>query len=278
MDAARSVILLGLLANAAVFALYARWISLPLLRFDDFNFLTLSRTWDGAIAALWQPMNDHAMPMCRLAAAVLMHLVPGQSAIPAFAQMQGPLAVVLGMWLLYLFVRRELGHTFYGVIAMTMWGVTTAYFEAVTWYSASFFILSLDMLLLALLSAQRWRRSGRWYHLVFCAMWCALVPGWFGGGILAGVWCALYLLPSGRGGPQEGLPATPSPRAFPRGRLVSVLPAVAPLVGSVLFLVVSLPMTAGRIIHAGHYRGKSVFDAFHPVDGARLRGATRVPA
>jgi hypothetical protein len=261
------VLILGSLANLAVVALYARWMHLPHIRFDDFNFLTTSRTWDGAVASLWQPMNDHAMPLCRLAAAVLMHLVPGQSAIPMAAQVQGPLAVVLGMWLLYLFVRRELGHPFFAVIAMTLWGVTTVYIQAVTWYSASFFILSLDTLLLALLSAQSWRRSHRWYHLVLCAMWCSLAPGWFGGGILAGGWCALYLLPICREAPLNGPLASPSRRSFFRERLVSVLPAAAPLVGSALFLVVSLPKTANRIFRADHYRGKTVFEAFHPVDG-----------
>jgi hypothetical protein len=259
--------MLGSLANVAVVALYARWIYLPYIRFDDFNFLTTSRTWDSALANLWQPMNDHAMPLCRLAAAVLMGLVPGQSAIPMAAHVQGPLAVVLGMWLLYLFVRRELGHPFFALIAMTLWGVTTAYIEAVTWYSASFFILSLDTLLLALLSAQRWRRSRRGSHLVLCALWCSLAPGWFGGGILAGGWCALYLLPVCREGPPQGPLASPSRRWRLRERLVSVLPAAAPLAGSALFLALSLPKTANRIFHAGHYGGKTVFEAFHPVDG-----------
>lgn len=261
------ILMLGSLANLAVVTLYARWIYLPFIRFDDFNFLTTSRTWHGAFAGLWQPMNDHAMPLCRLAAAVLMNLVSGQTAIPMAAQTQGPLAVVIGMWLLYVFVRRELGHPFFGIIAMTLWGVTTVYIEAVTWYSASFFILSLDTLLLALLSAQNWRRSHRWYHLVFCGLWCSLAPGWFGGGILAGGWCALYLLPVYREHPLTGAPRLASRRSFLPERLVSFLPAAAPFVGSALFLAVSLPQTANRIFHADHYRGKTVFEAFHPVDG-----------
>lgn len=259
--------LLGSLASLAVVALYARGVYLPHIRYDDFDFLTTSRTWQGALENLWRPMNDHAMPMSRLAAALLMQVVGGQSAIPMAAQLQGPLAVVLGMWLLYLFVRRELGHPFYGVMAMTLWGVTTAYLQAVTWYSASFFILSLDTLLLGLLSAQAWRRSRKWHHLVLCAIWCFLAPGWFGGGILAGAWCGLYLLPLFGEERRQDQPQRSLGRWFTRERLLSVLPAAVPPAGSVAFLVVSLPNTADRIIHAGHYRGKTVFEAFQPVDG-----------
>jgi hypothetical protein len=256
------IVVLGGLANLAVVALFARWVYLPHIRYDDINFLTRSRTWGEAFAGLWEPMNDHAMPLCRLAAAVLMSLVRGQARIPMAAQIQGPLAVVLGMWVLYLFVRRELGHPLYGLVAMTAWGVTTTYIQAVTWYSASFFILALDTFLLGLLSAQAWRRTHRWPHLVACAIWCALAPGWFGGGILAGAWCALYLLPDW----PIDRPEDSAPAPLRRPLVVWLLrcwPAAVPLAGSLLFLAVSLPKTASRIIHAGHYQGKTVFEAFN---------------
>jgi hypothetical protein len=259
--------LLGALAGLAVIALYARGPLLPHIRYDDFNFLTKSITWGAAIENLWLPMNDHAMPMCRLGAALLMGLVPGQTAIPAAAQLQGPLAVLLGMWLLYRFVSRELGHPFYGVIAMTLWGVTTSYLQAVTWYSASFFILSLDTLLLGLLSAQSWRRTRKPRHLAFCASWCFLAPGWFGGAILAGPWCGLYLLPCLGDAHAEGQPQPPSARPSAPGRLVGMVPAAVPLLGSAAFLLVSLPRTADRIINARHYGGKTVFEAFQPIEG-----------
>ena len=261
------VVLLASLATVAVVVLYTRGVCLPHIRYDDFNFLTLSKTWEGALENLWRPMNDHAMPLCRLAAALLMQLVGGQSAIPMAAQVQGPLAVIIGMWLLYLFVRRELGHPFYGLIAMTLFGVTTAYMQAVTWYSASFFILSLDTLLLGLLSAQAWRRSRRWHHLAVCAVCCFLAPGWFGGGILASAWCALYLLPVFREGRAEDQAPPSGGRRFSRGRLPGVLAAAAPLLGGAMFLAASLPHTASQIVHASHYKGKTVFEAFQPVEG-----------
>jgi len=259
---AARVFAVGLAANLAVVALYALHVHEPNIRYDDFNFLTLSRTWGHAAANLWQPMNDHAMPMSRLAAALLMQVVGGQSAIPAAAQVQGPLAVILGMWLLYVFVRRELGLPIYGLISMTAWGVTTAYIQAVTWYSGSFFILSLDTFLLALLAAQAWRKSGSARYLLLCAACCAVAPGWFGGGILAGPWCSIYLLPVIGVGPGTRANEPAPARGPEHRRWRDWLPSVAPVLGSVLFLAVSLPRTAERIVHASHYEGKTVFQAF----------------
>ena len=59
------------------------------------------------------------------------------------------------MVLLGLFVRREVGHPLPAVLAaMTLFGVTTRYQEAVMWFSAGFALLALDSFLLALLACQ----------------------------------------------------------------------------------------------------------------------------
>jgi hypothetical protein len=245
-------LVLGAAATLAVVLLYWIWIAEPHIRYDDFNFLTKSRTWSETRANLWEPMNDHAMPLSRLAAGLLMQLVPGPSAIPRAVEIQGVAAVILGMWLLYAFVRRELGHPFYALIAMTVWGVTTTYYECVTWYSASFFILALDMTLVGLLAAQWWRRRSRAAALAACAAACALAPAFHGTALLGGAWCALYLM-----WPAE-------PRAAWSRRFLA---ALTPIAGTVLFLAISLPKTAERIIHAEHYRGKTIFAAFNFTQG-----------
>ena len=242
--------LLGSLASLAVIVLYAQWTIEPHIRYDDFAFLTRSRTWNDALANLWLPMNDHAMPLSRLLAGVLMAVVPGQSLIPRAAEVQGLLAVLVGMWLVYRFVRREFGHPWYGLVAMTLWGVTTAYYECVTWYSASFFLCSFDTTIAALLAAQSWRLTGRPWSLARCALFCALAPGWYAGGILAGGFAAVYLVWRDRDDPAV------------RSAGARVAACAAPILGTVLFLAVSLPRTADRIIHAEHYRGKTVFAAF----------------
>src|SRR5262249_12963334 len=149
---------------------------------------------------------------------------PRQSAIPRSAEIQGVLAVIVGMVLLFAFVRRELGHPFYGVVAMAAWGVTSSYYECVTWYSASFFTLSLDAALIALLAAQSYRRSGRESRLAACAGACALAPAFHSTALLAGAWCGVYFLFS---------PGHDADRARTRlGRLATV----APLVGTAAFV------------------------------------------
>lgn len=246
---------LGCLATLAVVGLYAPWVAAPHIRYDDFNFLTKSRTWNDTWTNLWQPVNEHVMPLSRLAAGTLMELVERQSMIPRAAQIHGVAAVALGMWLLYGFVRRELGHPFYGLIAMTLWGVTSTYYENVTWYSASFFTLALDMLLVALLAAQSYRRDGRWYALALCGVCCALAPAFHGTAILAGAWCGLYLVVSRRDWPSGAS----------RSRRAAV--AAVPLLGTAAFIASGLTASAGRIISAEHYRGKTIFGAFDPVAG-----------
>jgi hypothetical protein len=71
-----------------------------------------------------------------------------------------------------------------------------------------------------------------------------LAPAWFASGILAGPLCCLYLLPGG------GV----------RGRAFTLLP----LLGTALFLAVSLPRTASIILHLHHYDGLTAVEAFQP--------------
>lgn len=251
-----SILGLGGAATLAVVLLYAPWIAEPHIRYDDVNFLTSSRTWGETRANLWQPMNEHVMPLARLAAGTLMGLVQRQSSIPQAAQIQGVMAVVLGMWLLYVFVRRELGHPFYGLIAMTLWGVTSTYYECVTWYSASFFTLALNTMLAGLLAAQTHRRNGHWLSLAACAVCCALAPAFHSTALLAGPWCALYLLFRERGDPPT-----------PWSKVHRLALAAVPLLGSVAFVAIGLTVSAGRIVRAEHYRGKTIFGAFNPTEG-----------
>src|SRR5262249_13670368 len=162
---------------------------------DDFQILVRSWTWQRTWDDLWVPANEHAMPVGRLTTWALVQLASRASAVPQVAAFQGPLAVIVGALLLYLFVRRELGHPLYGLVAAALFGVSTVYGQAVYWFSSSFSILTLDTLLLALLAAQALRRTGSWLYLHLCVLAVALAPTWFASGILAGPLCALYLLP-----------------------------------------------------------------------------------
>jgi hypothetical protein len=246
---------LALLACAAALLLYARPLLFPVAAFDDWQILTQSWTWEGARAGLWVPQNEHAMPLGRLLTYGLVRLAGRPTWVPYFVTAMGPAALLAGMGFLYLFVRRELGHPLYGLVAMTLFGVTAVYQQAVWWFAAAFSVLALDTTLLALLAAQRWRQTGRALYLDLAVAAAALAPAWFAVGVLAGPLCVLYLLPARRD-----------------GRWFSLLP----LLGTALFLAVSLPRTAEAILHLPHYEGKTALEAFDPRVGLVFTGRSVV--
>jgi hypothetical protein len=237
----------------------------PTLRCDDFQILVRSWTWPAAERNLWVPANEHVMPLGRLTTWALTRLAERQTNLPRLLTLQGPLAVAAGMLLLFLFVRRELGHPFYGLLAMALFGVTSVYQQAVFWFSASFSVLSLDTALLALLAAQRWRQCGGGRHLILSAVWAALAPAWFAIGILAGPLCALYLVPREQGGVTAGF----NLRGGGERRLKPAATAgcLVPLLGTAGFLAASLPHASQQILHLPHYGSKTAIEAFHPSAG-----------
>ncbi len=255
----RFVLLAGLAAVAAVGVHYYSLVHATLF-WDDFQHLIRSWTWARTQATLWEPANEHAMPLGRLTTWVLVHVAGRATAMPLAAALQGPLAVLLALGLLYPFVRGELGHPFYGLLAAILFGVSSAYDEAVTWFSASFSVLTLDTLLLMLLAAQRWRQTGRAGWLILSALFAALAPAWFASGVLAGPLGALYLWPREEGSAGTG-------KGWKRGGAWSRLLNLAPLAGTALFLAVSLPLTARQILHLEHYYGKTALQAIQPKVG-----------
>ncbi len=262
----RGLALLFVLVYLASFLLFLPHLLFPTLWLDDFGYLRDSWTWERAHAHLWSPFNEHAMPLARLSSWVLVRVAGNAANLPWVLGLQGPIAVWVGMGLLYLFLRRELGHPGYGLAGMALFGVSSQYFEAVAWYAASFALLALDTFLLALLAAQRFRQTGQRRHLLGCAVAAALAPGWFGGGILAGPLCVLYLF-------------VPGPRAE-TGQSAALLHrlgwALAPLLGTAAFLAVSLRQAGEAILKPSHLGGKSALQAFDPLVGLLNSGRSLV--
>jgi hypothetical protein len=230
----------------------------PTLWFDDFAYLRDSWSWDLALAHLWLPFNEHAMPLARLSTWLLVRAAGNAANLPWLLGLQGPVAVWVGMGLVYRFLRRELGGPARALAGMALFGVSSQYFEAVWWYSATFALLALDTFLLGLLAAQRYRQTGERRHLAGCALAAALAPGWYGGGILAGPLCALYLLPPPRTG-RTGLAG-----------------ALTPLLGTAAFLAVALPRAGGGIVRPSHFSGRSILEAYDPLVGVRNSGRALV--
>jgi hypothetical protein len=258
------ILLVAAFSGLVFLGLYGYGLWFPYLFADDLPLLLGSWTWPAAWENLWQPHNEHTLPLGRLSTWLLVQLGAGRlTAMPGLLSLQGPVGVLAGMGLVYCFVRRETGQPFLGVLALTFFGVTTVYNQAVTWFSASFVVLALDTILLALLAAQRWRQTGHWRFLAWCAFWVALAPGWFATGILAGPLCCLYLLPVRL---HLRSPEGAAPTATSRAGVIRWLAFLTPLVGTVAFLAVvfTRPDTADRIIHAGHYQGQTAFGIFRP--------------
>ena len=253
---------LTVVALLAAWLPYARPLLAPVLVGDDFELLAESRTWPRTVEYLWQPHNEHVAPLGRLLTFVLERLAGPLTSIPTVFTLLGPVALWLAMLLVYLFVRRELEHPFYGLLAMVLFGVTTIYHQAVYWFAASFTILALDTILLGLLAAQHWRRTRRPFFLLLTCLAALLAPAWFAIGVLAAPLFAVYLLAPDR-----------SEHTSWRSRL---LPALLPTLGTALFLSVSLSLAGHRIMHLEHYQGQTAAEAFKPFQGLLLTARSTV--
>src|SRR5216684_1496259 len=220
---------------------------------DDFTLLTDAWDWATTRQNLWAPFNDNVCPMERLAPFGLVQVAGRITAFPRVASLQGPIALALAMVLVYLFVKREMGHRFYGLVASIVFGVSLKYNQAVTWYSASFLTLMLVTLLLALLSAQNWRQTGRLSSMIWCIVWVTLAPAWFPSGILAGLWCFLYLAPQ----EDELRPLSRRERSM----------ALLPFLGTLAYLAISLPQNLDRLFVAKRIGGQNLTQTFNPIVG-----------
>ena len=228
----------------------------PVLLIDDFQIVLQSLTWQSMTANFWAPANEHSMPLGRFTTWAVIALTTNLTGAARLLCFQGALATAVAAVFVYLLVRRETGQPFPALLAMAVFGVSTHYWEAVIWFAASFAVLALDMLLLGMLAAQRWRQSGRSLYLVMSAFWCGLAPGWFGTGLLAGPLCTLYLL-----GPD---PSAESRCGWKRLRI-----AFVPCLGTAVSLAITLPHNAERILNLPRESlDKPAWKTFDPLVGA----------
>ena len=241
----RRVLLWGGAVCCTILGMRVPMLGWPVLLLDDFQILAQSWTWQTMLDNLWVPANEHSMPLGRISTWALIYVGGQLTDVARLLCFQGPLAITAAAVLVYLLVQRETGHPLPALLAMTLFGVSTHYWQAVIWFAASFATLGLDMCLLGLLAAQRWRQLGRPMSLVLSACWCALAPGWFGTGVLAGPLCTLYLLGTDRD----------SARRL-RGWLLSVVPCL----GTAISLAITMPRNAERILTMSR-------DSFDPLIG-----------
>jgi hypothetical protein len=251
LTAARRTRLIFCLIGISCISLYLYPLLCPELVQDDFQILARGATWQRTVDDLWVPQNEHVMPLGRLLTYALMRVGGRATLLPWTAGLVGPLALLAALPLVYLFVRRELGHAFYGLVAAVLFGVSSVYQQAVYWFAAAFSVLALDMILLALLAAQRWRQTGRGLWLAVSALACFLAPGWFASGVLAGPLCVLYLIS----------PECPRRVQETRALLLGVGKSFLPLLGTLLFLAVSLPLAGPYLQRLEHHEHRPLAEA-----------------
>ncbi len=150
----RSIVVPMVLACVAAWIPYSRALIAPVVVLDDYEILAQSWTWEKTIQGLWISQNEHVMPLGRLLTFVLDHLAVRLTFLPTLATLVGPVGLLGAMLLVYVFVRREMGHPLYGLLAVVLFGVSSVYHQAIYWFAASFSVLALDTLLLGLLAAQ----------------------------------------------------------------------------------------------------------------------------
>lgn len=237
----------------ATMSLHVICVLFPVLRYDDFRTIAQSWPWEVTRANLWMPHNEHCMPAARLLTWLLTEMAGSASALPYTMALLGPSALLLALALIHRFVRREVGHPFYALFAMAMFGVTSVYVQTVYWYAAAYFLVAFDCALVGLLACQSWSQQGRLLALFWCALFTALAPTWNSIGLFAGPVCAIYLV--------SAPPDSDHSAGLAWWR--RWLYASTPVLGTGLFLAVSLPMTANQIMYAEHYGGKSAVDSFY---------------
>ncbi len=255
----RQVLLVAFLICLATLILHLPRFLFTSMIYDDLTIVIESWPWNVTWQNLWLPANEHAMPWGRITTALMVEIGGSQSNLPRVLSFQGPIVLLLCMWVLYLFVRRELGHPVYGLIAMAFFGVTTQYVRGVSWFSAAFALFSLLFTLLGLLAAQSYLKNGSKLSLALCGLCCFIAPGWFAIGVLTGSLCSLYLLWNLRH------------KMFRRVHVIAI-----PTLCTGAFFVISLMQNAEVIMNLPHYRNKTAAESFDPLVGLLRTGRSLI--
>jgi hypothetical protein len=151
--------------------------------------------------------------------------------------------------LLYWFVRREWGSPALGLVAASLFALTSAHREVVLWYSASQWCWALLLSLAALLVLQGAGPAPSAWRLIVAALAAALGPLNFAVGLLVGPLASLYLLARNAG------PA----------RLVRSL---VPVAGTAAALLAIVPVSGPGILARADYGGRPPAEAVSVLDGA----------
>lgn len=168
-----------------------RW-STPILFADDLSYLETSRDLPAVSAHLFESYNEHLVVLARLWTFAALRASNGWTEAEALARSAVPLYLA-ALAQLFFIVRREAASPAAGLLAVVLFGLTTSHRETLLWYSASLWLIPLNLLLAAVWlcgSGAIPVGTGRHTAVLFLA---ALAPLTYTVGLLVGPMATLCL-------------------------------------------------------------------------------------
>lgn len=168
-----------------------RW-STPILFADDLAYLETSRDFPAVNSQLFESYNEHLVVLARLWTFAVLSARGAWTEAEALARSAAPLYLA-ALAQLFFVVRREAASPAAGLLAVVLFALTTSHQETLLWYSASLWLIPLNLLLAAIglcgagLTPIGWRRYGAVLLLG------ALAPLTFTVGLLVGPMATLCL-------------------------------------------------------------------------------------
>jgi hypothetical protein len=205
--------LLGAALAAALWPYRARFDSFGLV-VDDFMFVYEGRNWASTWESLAKPHNVHLCPAFRLFTGAVVSLAERTTDLARVLLPPSIAVLCIVLLAVYVFLEQEIGSAAVALAGTAAMGFTSILWDTVGFYASTQALWSFLFVVLALIAARRYRRSGGIIALGLAIVSSLLAPCWWTGGILAGPVAALYLL----------LPADATGR---RHRWAAMLPIVA---------------------------------------------------
>ncbi len=226
------------------------------LQNDDFAYVAASRTLGRTLSNLFAPHNTHIVPAWRVLTWLLVAQSGSLARLPETLAQASYGILVAVMLIVGRLVSRETGRTGLGLAAMSAVGTTSLLLPSAVWYSAGQTLWAGFGILSALWYAQRFRRSLNRAPLVLAGL-ATMIAGWFWTiGHLAGPITAIYLWRDGR-----------RPCRFA---------AAVPVAATLLAVLLSIVLGAGKIDSTVSFHGRTTREAARPRAGL-LHTAQAIP-
>lgn len=223
-----------------------RWLQ-PEIIGDDEHYLRAATDWETTRANLFRPYNEHFVVPTRLITYLCLHLSTAATLPRTMALVAVPL-FFLALGLLFSLARREWRSDFAGLLAVALFALTTNDREIIFWYSATQWLIALNLLLGALLLAGTAAHGPSPFRLAGVTLLAYCAPFSYSVGLLVGPISSLWLAVKARGA------------SYGYWLALVVLPTVGTLLGVMTLLPTLLAWTHSDEYRLSGGRGMGTFD------------------